>query len=126
MFHWKILGRAHDDRLWLWRFALSPKHECWCDLELLWNHRLQGEHGAYIGRVVGFHRHSFDLSAGAIADVERGRDFTFLSRWHFLFMRLRSESATARSADRFKVYRFVAGVLIFEMTYRLLVSSSRM
>src|SRR2546430_13654594 len=91
MFHWKILGCAHDDRLWLWRFTLSPKHKRWSDLELLWDHRLQGEHRGDICRIVGFHRHSFHLGAGAFANVEGGRDLTFLSRRHFL----RSEEHTS-------------------------------
>src|SRR6266700_3649751 len=125
MFHWKILGCAHDDRLWLWRFTLSPKHKRWSDLELLWDHRLQGEHSGDIRRIVGFHRHSFDLGAGAFADVEGGRDLTFLSRRHFLLLRLRRRAA-ARSADRFKSHRFVAGILVFEMAYRLLISSGGM
>src|SRR6266700_5941297 len=125
MFHWKILGCAHDDRLWLWRFTLSPKHKRWSDLELLWDHRLEREHRGYIGGIVGFHRHSFHLCAGAFANVEGGRDLTFLSLRHFLLLSLRS-CATARSADRFKSHRFAAGVLIFKMAYRLLVGSRRM
>ena len=48
MFHWKILGCAHDDRFWLWLFALSPKDKCWSDLDLLWDHRLQRKHSGDI------------------------------------------------------------------------------
>src|SRR4030095_6358668 len=125
MFHWKILGRAHDDRFWLWRFALSPKHKRRCDLELLWNHRLQGEDRRYVGGIVGVPCQSFDRDAGAFADVESGRDLTFFSHRHFLLLGLR-RCAAARSFDRSKFHRFVAGILVFEMAYRLLVSNSRM
>src|SRR4029453_12012421 len=122
MFHWKILSCTHDDRLWLWRFTLPPKHKCWRDLELLWDHRLQGEHRGDIRWVVGFHRHGFDLGTGALANVKGRRDLTFLSRRHFLLLSL-SHCAAARSADRFKSHRLVARILVFEMAYRLLVRS---
>src|SRR6266849_5894913 len=125
MFHWKVLGCANNDCLWLWRFTLSPKHKRWSDLELRWDYGLQGEHRGGMLRIVGFHRHSFHLCAGAFANVEGGRDLTFLSRRHFLLLGLRSR-ATARSADRFESHGFAAGVLIFKMAYRLLVGSRRM
>src|SRR6266496_1813070 len=88
MLHWKLLGCAHHDRLWFWRFTLPPENKCWRYLELLRDYRLQGKHRSDMLRIVGFHSHSFDLSAGALANVEGGCDFIFLSRWLFSVMRL--------------------------------------
>ncbi len=100
--------------------ALFPKHEIWGDLELLRDFRLEREHCFLICGLVGFHRHSFDLSAGAIADIECGCDLAFFSGRHFFLLALRS-GATAGGMNRLKVHRRLAGVLVLEMADRLFV-----
>jgi hypothetical protein len=120
VFHREILADFHINRLGVGFFALFPKHEIWCDLELLGDLRLKSEYRSLICGLVGLHSHGFDLSAGTIANVKRCRDLAFVARRHFFLLRLRSR-ATAGGVNRLKVYRRLAGILVLEMAHRLFV-----
>src|SRR5216110_2277409 len=121
----KILARPHNDRLWIWRFALSPEHQARIYLNLLRDHRLEREYCGRIYGIIGVHCHVFHLGTGAIANFKRRRNFTLVSRRQLVLLSLRS-GATARGADRFNAHRLVASVLILEMADRLFVAGRRM
>jgi hypothetical protein len=116
----KIFAHFYINRLCVRFVALFPKNKIWGDLELLWDFRLEREHCFLICCLVGFHSHSFDLCAGAVADIERGRNLAFIARRHFFLLALRG-GATAGGVNRFKVHRRLASVLVFEVADRLFV-----
>jgi hypothetical protein len=115
---------VHNDRFWIGRFTFSPKNKCWIYLKFLRNHGLERKDGGRIRGIVGLHRHSFHLCAGAIANVESCGDLTFFAGRHFLFLGLRNGTA-ARGVHGFEPHWFAAGVLIFEMADRFLIAGSR-
>ena len=86
MLHGKLLARFHRARLWLRLFALLPKDKHRANLQLLRDHGLERQHSFWICLLVGFHRHGFDLSAGAVADVECGCDLALFSGRHFVLL----------------------------------------
>ncbi len=120
MFDRKIFPDFYINRLCVRFLALFPKHEIWGDLKLLRDFRLEREHRFLICGLVGLHRYGFDLSAGTIADIERGSDLAFFSGRHFFLLALRS-GATAGGMNRLKVHGRRAGVLVLEMADRLFV-----
>src|SRR4029077_6225245 len=120
-----IFAHFYVNRLGVRLFALFPKHEIWGDLELLWDFRLERQHRFLIYGLVCLHRYGFDLVAGAVANIECGRDLAFITRRHFFLLVLRS-GATAGGVNRLKVHRWLASILVFEMADRLLVVSGGM
>src|SRR5438045_9180621 len=67
-----------------------------------------------MGRIVSLYRDGFYLGAGALANLERGRNLTPVARLDNVLLRLRGRAATG-GMDRAKVNRLVPGILIFEM-----------
>src|SRR5439155_19331934 len=104
MLHRKLLARFHCDRLRVRLVTLFPEYKCRVDLQLLRDDGLETQHRLLIRGLVSFHRHSFDLRTGAVANVEGSRNLTGLARRNFVLLRLRS-SATAGSMNRFEVDR---------------------
>src|SRR5438132_13202498 len=120
MLHSKFLADLDCDRLRVRLVALLPKNKIRADLQLLRDNRPEREKRLRVRGVVGLHRDRFDLSAGAIANVKSGRNLAAPARGDFVLLGL-CGSATAGSVNRLKSHRCLAGVLIFEMAYRLFV-----
>src|SRR5882724_12944396 len=122
MLHGKILAHFHRDRLWVRLFALFPEHKRRINLQLLRDNCPESEDGLLVCGFVGLDRHSFDLSAGAIANVKSCGNLPASARGDFILLGL-CGSATAGSVNRLKVHWCLAGILIFEMAYCLFVGS---
>ena len=120
MLHSKFLAYLDHNSLRFWLVALLPEDKCWIELQLLRDNRLKSENRLLIRGFVGLHRHCFDLSAGAIANVKSGRDLATPASGNFVLLGLCS-SASAGSVNRLEMDRCLARVLIFEMAYRLFV-----
>src|SRR6476620_4249082 len=120
MLHSKFLAVLDHDSLRVWVVALLPEDKCWIELQLLRDNRLKRENCFLIRGFVCLHRHCFDLSAGAIANVKSGRDLASPATGNFVLLSLCS-SASAGSVNRLEMDWCLAGVLIFEMAYRLFV-----
>ena len=125
MVHGEFLAHLHGDRFRIRFFSLLPENKRWRYLQLLRDNCPECEHRLRIRGIIGLHRHRFHLSAGAIADVKRGRYLAFFSRLHFVLLALRCR-APARRLNRLKFYRGLAGVQISEMAYGLFVVRLRM
>src|SRR6267378_88563 len=111
MLHSKFLACLDRNSLRFWFVALLPEDKCWIELQLLRDNRLKSENRLLIRRFVGLHCHCFDLSAGDLATPASG---------NFVLLGLCS-SASAGSVNRLEMDGCLAGVLIFEMAYRLFV-----
>src|SRR5947207_309299 len=122
MLHGKFLTDLHRNRLGVRLVALLPKNKRRVDLQLLRDNRLEREDRLRIRGFVGLHRYCFDLSTGAIANVEGGCDLTGSARGNLVLLAL-SSGATAGSVNRLEMDWCLAGVLIFEMAYRLFIGS---
>src|SRR5882724_441330 len=120
MFDRKFLADLHRDRLRVRLIALLPKNKRWVDLQLLRDNGPEREDRLGIRGVIGFHRHRFHLSAGAIANVKSGCNLAGSAWGNFVLLGLRS-GATAGSVNRLKSHWCLSGVLIFEMAYGLFV-----
>src|SRR5437870_8694626 len=124
MVHGKLLAHFYRDRLWVRLFAVLPENKRWRYLQLLRDDCPESEDRLRIRGIIAFHSHRFRLSGGAIANIKCGRDLAFVSGRHLVLLSLCSR-ATARRVDRFKVNWLLAGVLICEMSHRLVVGGRR-
>src|SRR6266487_1399581 len=120
MLHSEFLSGLHRDRLRLSLVALLPENKCRADLQLLRDNCPESEDGLLVCGFVGLDRHSFDLSAGSIANVKSCRNLPASARGHLILLGL-CGSTTAGSVNRLKVHRRASGILIFEMAYCLFV-----
>src|SRR6266516_277974 len=120
MLYGKLFAYLHGDRLRVRLVALFPENKCRGDLQLLRDNRLEREDRLRVRGFIGLHGHSFDLSAGAIANVKCGGNFAASTRGNFVLLGLCS-GTTAGSVNRFKVHWRLASVLIFEMADRLFI-----
>src|SRR6267378_5656051 len=120
MLHSEFLSGLHRDRLRIRLVALLPENKRWINLQLLRDDCPESKDRLLVCGFVGLHRHSLDLSAGAIADIESRRDLPG-SAWGDLVLLSLRGGATTGSVNRLKMHRRASGVLIFEMAYCLFV-----
>src|SRR6266478_1022486 len=125
MLHSEFLSGLHRDCLRIRLVALLPENKCWADLQLLRDDCPQSEDSLRVRLFVGLHGHSFDLSAGSIADIESRSDLPGSAWGDLVLLSLRC-GATTGSVNRLKMHRRASGILIFEMAYCLFVGGRGM
>src|SRR4029077_21232241 len=94
MLHSEFFSSLHRDYFWIRLVALLPENKCRADLQLLRDDCPKSEDGLLVCGFVGLDRYSFDLSAGAIADVKGCCNLSASARRDFVLLSLRRGATT--------------------------------
>jgi len=121
----KILPGLYTDAF-CFRFLTSlPIDERRLDFERLRNYGCENEPDGRMHGVVRFNGHALHLGAGAVANFECCRNLAGATGRDRFLLRLRG-GATARCVHGLDAHRCVAGVFVFEMADRFLVTNGGM